>query len=260
MTDILADPFDLTGRIALVTGASSGLGARFARILARHGAKVVLAARRLDRLDAVRNDIERDGGQASCVVLDVADEHSLTAAFDAAEAVFGVVDTIIANAGVSISQRSIAMTTEQFDQQIAINLRGPFLTAREGARRLVQAGSREKRHGRILFITSILATAPEVGLAAYGASKAGVAQMSRVMALELVRQGINVNVIAPGYIETEMNRDWFLTESGAAQVAAFPRRRLMREADLDGALLYFASDLSRAVTGAMLTVDDGQSI
>lgn len=253
-------PFDLQGRIALVTGASSGLGARFSRTLARNGAKLVLGARRTDLLENVKTEIERDGGQARCVALDVLDERSIISCYDAAEEAFGVVDTIVANAGISISHRSIDMSAEDFDRQIAINLRGPFLTAREGARRLLRAGSRERQHGRVIFIASILATAPDVGLSAYAASKAGVMQLAKVMALELIRQGINVNVIAPGYVRTEMNRQWFDSDEGVSQVAGFHRRRLMSECDLDGALVYFASDASRAVTGAILTIDDGQSL
>jgi len=253
-------PFDLQGRIALVTGASSGLGARFSRTLARNGAKLVLCARRTDLLEKVKAEIERDGGVARCVAFDVLDERSIISGYDAAEGAFGVVDTIVANAGISISHRSIDMSAEDFDRQIATNLRGPFLTAREGARRLLKAGSRERQHGRIIFIASILATAPDIGLSAYAASKAAVMQMAKVMALELIRQGINVNVISPGYVRTEMNRQWFESDEGVSQVARFHRRRLMSECDLDGALVFLASDTSRAVTGAILTVDDGQSL
>jgi NAD(P)-dependent dehydrogenase (short-subunit alcohol dehydrogenase family) len=256
----MTTPFDLQGRIALVTGASSGLGARFSRTLASNGAKLVLGARRTDRLDQLKTEIERDGGQARCVLLDVLDEGSIIAGYDAAESAFGVVDTIVANAGISISQRAIDMSAEDFGRQIAINLRGPFLTAREGARRLLKAGSRERQHGRIIFIASILGTEPDIGLSAYAASKAAVMQMAKVMALELIRQGINVNVISPGYVRTEMNEKWFQSDEGASQVARFHRRRLMQESDLDGALLFLASDASRAVTGAILTVDDGQSL
>ena len=256
----MAAPLDLHGRTALVTGASSGLGAHFARTLAGNGARLVLGARRIDLLERVQADIERDGGVSCSVALDVLREDSVISAYDAAERAFGIVDTIVVNAGVSISRRSIDMPVEDFDRQIAVNLRASFLTAREGARRLLRAGSREKQHGRIIFIASILAATPDIGLSAYAASKAGVVQMAKVMALELVRQGINVNVISPGYVRTEMNRGWFESDEGASHVAGFHRRRLMNESDLDGALLFFASDASRAVTGAVLTVDDGQSL
>lgn len=252
--------FDLSGRTALVTGASSGLGARCSRILAKAGAKVVLGARRLDLLEKLEAEIAQEGGVAHSVALDVTDEASVIAAYDAAEQAFGMVDTVIANAGVSTSCRSTDMAMEDFDRQIAVNLRGPFLTAREGAKRLIKAGSREKQNGRVVIVASIIAQVQEVGLSAYAASKAGVVQMGRVMALEWVRQGVNVNMIAPGYVQTEINHDWFEGEEGKAHIASFNRRRLMREDDLDGALLYFSSDASRATTGSVLTVDDGQSL
>jgi len=252
--------FDLRGRVALVTGASSGLGERFARILAGSGAKVVLAARRTDRLDQVKLEIEAAGGQAMAVALDVADEASTIAAYDAAEAAFGPVDTIVANAGMNSEGSVIDLSVEEFDQLVGVNLRGVFLTVREGARRLIAAGSREKENGRVVITSSITANTIAPGLAAYSATKAAVLQMGRVMAREWVRQGINVNMICPGYIRTELNTEWFDSEAGAKQVAKFPRRRLAQESDLDAPLLYLCSDASRGVTGAAITVDDGQSL
>ena len=252
--------FDLRGRVALVTGASSGLGERFARILAGSGAKVVLAARRTDRLDQVKLEIEAAGGQAMAVALDVADEASTIAAYDAAEAAFGPVDTIVANAGMNSEGSVIELSVEEFDQLVGVNLRGVFLTVREGARRLIAAGSREKENGRVVITSSITANTIAPGLAAYSATKAAVLQMGRVMAREWVRQGINVNMICPGYIRTELNTEWFDSEAGAKQVAKFPRRRLAQESDLDAPLLYLCSDASRGVTGAAITVDDGQSL
>jgi len=252
--------FDLRGRVALVTGASSGLGERFARILAGSGAKVVLAARRTDRLDQVKLEIEAAGGQAMAVALDVADEASTIAAYDAAEAAFGPVDTIVANAGMNSEGSVLDLPVDEFDQLSAVNLRGVFLTVREGAKRLIAAGSRDKEHGRIVITSSITANTIAPGLAAYSATKAAVLQMGRVMAREWVRQGINVNMICPGYIRTELNTEWFDSEAGAKQVAKFPRRRLAQESDLDAPLLYLCSDASRGVTGAAITVDDGQSL
>ena len=230
--------FDLRGRVALVTGASSGLGERFARILAGSGAKVVLAARRTDRLDQVKLEIEAAGGQAMAVALDVADEASTIAAYDAAEAAFGPVDTIVANAGMNSEGSVLDLPVDEFDQLSAVNLRGVFLTVREGAKRLIAAGSREKENGRVVITSSITANTIAPGLAAYSATKAAVLQMGRVMAREWVRQGINVNMICPGYIRTELNTEWFDSEAGAKQVAKFPRRRLAQESDLDAPLLY----------------------
>ncbi|WP_174290956.1 SDR family NAD(P)-dependent oxidoreductase [Sphingomonas bacterium] len=251
---------DLTGRVALVTGASSGLGARFAQTLAAAGAKVVLAARRADRLASQCAAIEAEGGAAIAVEMDVADEASTIAAYDAAEAAFGTVDTIVANAGMNIEAAAVDVSVADFDRLMAVNVRGPFLTAREGARRLIAAGSRERQHGRIVLITSITAFKVDVGLAPYSATKAGVAQMGKVLARDWIRQGINVNMIAPGYIRTEINQEWFDTPQGAAQIARFHRRRLLEASDLDAALLFLCSDSARGVTGTSITVDDGQSL
>jgi NAD(P)-dependent dehydrogenase (short-subunit alcohol dehydrogenase family) len=253
--------FDLKGRTALVTGASSGLGARFASILAAAGAQVVLAARRKDNLDALCAHIIADGGKAIAVSMDVADEAATIAAYDAAEAAFGTVDTVIANAGINNSAVQMTeMSVDDFDRVTDINLRGVFLTVREGGKRMMAAGSREKQNGRIVIISSLAALGVEPGLAAYSASKAGVFQMGKVLARDWVRMGINVNMICPGYIKTEMNDTWFESVSGQAKVAAMHRRRLMEERDLDVPLLYLASDASRAVTGSHIMVDDGQSL
>lgn len=255
-----APAFDLAGRVALVTGASSGLGEHFARILAASGAKLVLAARRTDRLDVVAQEIIAAGGAAIAVALDVTDEASTIAAYDAAEAAFGTVDTIIANAGMNSEARAIDLAVDEFDRLMAVNLRGPFLTAREGARRLIAGGSRETQRGRIVITASITASAIEPGLAAYSASKAGVQQLGKVLAREWVRMGVNVNMICPGYIRTEINGDWFDSDAGGKRIARFNRRRLGQQGDLDAMLLYLASDASGGVTGSSFTIDDGQSL
>ena len=260
MSAIRPPAFDLAGRVALLTGASSGIGARWARLLAAAGASVVLCARRADQLDTVVADIASAGGKAFAVATDVTDEASVIAAYDAAERVFGTVDTIVANAGVSGEGRADLQPVEVIDQTVAVNLRGVFLTAREGARRLMAAGSSEHGRGRIVITSSMAAVDVGAGLAAYSATKAGVLQMGKVMARDWIRQGINVNMICPGYIKTELNGEWFESEAGAKQVAGFPRRRLMDESDLDVALLWLASDLSRSVTGTAIIVDDGQSL
>ena len=252
------DIFDMTGRVALVTGASSGLGVRFAKLLAARGAKVVLAARRVALLEKVKADILAAGGQAISVAMDASDEASTINAFNLAEEAFGTVDTIIANAGVNSEGMALDITPEEFDHVFNVNVRGAFLTAREGAKRLIAAGSAEKEQGRIVIISSVTANTVDAGLAAYAASKAAVQHLGKHLAREWIRKGVNVNCICPGYIRTEINGDWFDTEGGKKQIAKWPRRRLMREEDLDGALLFLASDASRAVTGTSITVDDGQ--
>jgi NAD(P)-dependent dehydrogenase (short-subunit alcohol dehydrogenase family) len=253
-------PFDLAGRVALVTGASSGLGHRFARILAANGAKVALAARRVERLEALAGEIAAAGGQAAAVAMDVTDEASVIAGFDAAEARLGPIDTVIANAGMNSRGLAIEVGAEEFDAVMAINVRGVFLTAREGARRMIAAGSRESGRGRVVLVSSIGALKVLPGLTAYCASKAAVLMMGKGLAREWANRGINVNVVCPGYIETELNAEWFAEEGGKKQVAGFPRRRLMVEEDLDAMLLYLASDASRAVTGSTFTLDDGQTL
>jgi NAD(P)-dependent dehydrogenase (short-subunit alcohol dehydrogenase family) len=253
--------FDLTGRTALITGASSGLGARMARVLAASGAKVALAARRLERLTVLAAEISAaGGGEAFPVVMDVTDESSIIAGFDAAEAALGPVDTVFANAGMNNRALAVEITDAAWDEVMAINVRGVFLTAREGARRMMAAGSKDKGHGRIILVSSIGAQKVLPGLTAYCTSKAAVLMMGKSLAREWANRGINVNTICPGYVETELNADWFGEEGGKKQVAGFPRRRLMVEADLDAMALYLASDASRAITGSVFTLDDGQTL
>ena len=248
----------LNGRVCLITGASSGLGAHFARLVSGAGAKVVLAARRLDRVQSLADELTANGGQACPVVMDVSDEASVIAAFDAAEAAFGTVDTIIANAGVSAPGRSTEVSVEAMRSILDTNILGVLLTAREGARRLIAAGSRENERGRIVLIGSITAEMTGQGETLYSASKAAVAHMGRNLAKEWVRLGVNVNVIQPGYIQTELSGGWFQSEGGRAQIAGFNRRRLQPIESLDGPVLYLCSDASAHTTGATFTLDDGQ--
>lgn len=252
--------YDLKGRVALVTGASSGLGARFARLLAQRGARVVVGARRTDRLAGLVDEIAAAGGEALAVELDVSDEASLIAAYDAAEKRFGTVDTIIANAGISADGPALDVSVEALDHLMAVNVRGVFLTVREGARRLIATGSTETGRGRIMIVSSITAQSVEAGLSLYSASKAAVLQMGKVLARDWANKGINVNVLCPGYIETEINADWFATEAGGKQVQRLPRRRLMEPGALDSMLLFLSSDESRYTTGSVFTVDDGQTL
>lgn len=248
---------DLAGRTVLITGASSGLGEGFARRAVAAGARVVAAARRTGRLQALAAEL---GDALLPVAMDAADEASVIAAFDAAAAHFGPVDSVIVNAGVSGEGTMLEMTADEFDAVTAVNLRGAFLTAREAARRMLAAGSKTREHGRIVLISSITAVQVSPGLGAYSATKAGVSAMGKVMAREWVRIGIAVNMVAPGYIRTEINHDWFETDAGMKQIAGFPRRRLLPAQDLDAMVLYLASDACRGVTGAVFTVDDGQSL
>ena len=245
---------DLTGRNALITGASSGLGSRFGRILAENGANVALGARRKDRLEALASEI---GTQAAAIEMDVVREADIIAGFDAAEEAFGTVDTVIANAGIDGAGMIVDMPEEEIDRTLAVNLKGAILTAREGAKRMIAAGVTK---GRIVLIASITAFEPSPGLVAYSASKAGVVQAARSMAREWARSGICVNTISPGYIRTAINDEWFDTEPGKKQIARFPKRRLMGEEGLDGAVLFLCSDAAEFVTGSDFVLDDGQTL
>lgn len=245
----------LQGRIALITGASSGFGAHFARLLVREGARVVIGARRTDRIAALAGELDES---ALAVALDVTDEASLIAAYDAAEARFGLVDTVIANAGIAAGGRATELSGADVAGVVATNFTGLYLTAREGAKRMIAAGVREDERGRVVLIGSITAELTGQGDAAYAATKAGVAHLGRQFAREWVRQGVNVNTIQPGYIQTEIAGDWFQTEGGARQIAAFHRRRMCPIEALDEPLVLLCSDASRHITGTTITIDDGQ--
>jgi len=253
-------PFSLKGRTALIAGASSGFGARFGKLFAAAGANVVLGARRTDRTDALAQEIIGEGGKALAVPMDVTDEASIVAAYDAAETAYGTVDTIIANAGVSAAGRSTDVAADRLQMLIDTNFKGVYLVAREGAKRLIASGSREKENGRIVIVGSITSQLTGEGDSAYSASKAGVAHLGRNLAREWVRQGVNVNTIHPGYIPTEIQGDWYQTAGGEAQIAGFHRRRLQDIESLDPMMLYLASDASRMMTGSDIVLDDGQSL
>ena len=250
----------LAGRVCLITGASSGFGAHFARLTAAAGARVVLGARRAEKLAALVAEIAGAGGEALAVAMDVTDEASVVAAFAAAEAAFGPVDTVIANAGVSETGRAIEIPVAALRSLFDTNLLGVYLTAREGAKRMIAAGSRESGRGRIVLVGSMGALAPFPGGTAYCASKAAVASLGRSFASEWVRQGINVNTIQPGFVQTELAGDWFDSPAGQAQIAGFQRRRLQPIESLDEPVVYFCSDASAHTSGAVLSIDDGQSL
>jgi len=258
MTEALS--FSLAGRTVMVTGASSGLGAHFAALCSSAGANVVLGARRTDRIEQIVANLKAAGGKAVAVPLNVADEASTIAAFDTAIAHFGSVDSIIANAGTSASGRSVDTAVDGLRAMFDTNLLGVYLTAREGARRLIAADSRTRGHGRIVLIGSITADMTGQGDAGYAATKAAVAHLGRNFAREWVRHGINVNVVQPGFVRTELSAEWFDSPGGKDFIAGLHRRRLLDLESLDAMILFLCSDASRQMTGATLTIDDGQRL
>lgn len=247
---------DLSGQTALVTGASSGLGKRFAQVLAKNGARVALAARRKDRLESLRTEIEDQGGRAAVIELDVTAASQISGAVDAAESELGPVTILVNNAGIGLSNRAEDVTETEYDAVMDTNLKGVFLMAQEVGRRMIERG----RGGRIINIASAGAFQPVKGLAVYAAAKAGVAQLTRALALEWARHDINVNAICPGYIETEINAEFFASERGRRFVATFPRRRVGRPEHLDGLLLLLASGDSDFINGSLLLADDALTI
>ena len=244
---------ELVNSTALVTGASSGLGRHFARVLARAGAVVALTARRTELLDELAQSIEAAGARALPVRMDVTDGESVRTAFDRIEATIGAPNIIINNSGIAITKPLLEQTEADWDSVLDTNLKGAFLVAIEGARRL----RAQQRSGSIINIASIVGLRQIGGLAPYAASKAGMLQLTRNMALELARFDIRVNAIAPGYIDTDMNREFWSTPQGADMLKRIPQRRLGKPEELDGALLLLASDRSRYMTGAVLPVDGG---
>jgi NAD(P)-dependent dehydrogenase (short-subunit alcohol dehydrogenase family) len=245
--------FSLRGRTALVTGASSGLGLHFARVLHGAGATVILAARRVERIEA---EAARLGERAHAVAMDVSDEASITAAFERLAGSHPPCDVVINNAGISGSSLVLQMDTEEWDRVVEVNLRGPFIVAREAARRLVAA----KLPGSIVNIASILGLRVSPGLAPYMASKAALIHLTRSMAWEFGRYKIRVNAICPGYFDTEINSEFLNTEYAQAMIKRTPQRRIGDLRDLTGPLLLLASDAGAFMTGEALIVDGGQSV
>ena len=248
------------GRVALVTGASSGVGECIAMALAENGARLVLGARRQDRLDELVAKIETAGGEATAVHLDVTEEESVMAAFDAAEERFGTVDTVLANAGINVDGPATKITMDQFDAVQAVNSRGVFMTVREAGKRLIAAGPEVSWRGRVLVLASMGGLHALDGLVAYCASKASAVMLARGFAKEWARFGICVNALCPGYMLTEINEDWFESERGKKMVDAMPRSRLMPVDGLLPSALYLTSDEGAYATGAVLQLNDGQIV
>ena len=252
-----ADMFDLKGRVALVTGASSGLGIQFARALADNGAAVALVARRADRLKALKDEIEGKGGKAIAIEADVTDRAAMQRAFDAAERVFGIVTILVNNAGVAQQPvRATDVTPEEWRRVLGVDLDAVFYWAQEGARRMVAA----KKEGAIVNIASVLGFGVSKGVAAYAVAKAAVVQTTKALALELAFKGVRVNAIAPGWFVTEINDSYLNSEAGIAMKRDIPMGRFGDAGDLDGALLLLVSNAGRYMTGATVVVDGGQVV
>jgi NAD(P)-dependent dehydrogenase (short-subunit alcohol dehydrogenase family) len=257
----MAYSIDLSGRVALVTGASSGLGAQFARVLARAGAAVVLASRRVERLKELRAHIDGEGGDAHVVALDVTDHDSIRAAVARAETEVGSIDILVNNSGVGASHKLVEVTPEDYDDIMNTNSRGAFFVAQEVAKRMIARSSGAApgnfTGGRIVNVASMLGlkVMPRVGV--YAMSKATVVHMTRAMALEWGKYGINVNALCPGYIDTEMNHDQWSSEAGRKRIESLPRKRVGKPEDLDALIVMLASDQSHFVNGAVIAADDG---
>jgi 3-oxoacyl-[acyl-carrier protein] reductase len=251
-----AELFDLTGRVALVTGASSGLGARFAQVLAANGAAVVLVARRAERLAALKTKIEAAGGRALAVEADVLDRAAMTRAFDAAEQAFGTVTIQVNNAGVAHAGRAVELPEAEWRRVLSTNLDAVFYWAQEGARRMLAAG----KPGAIVNIASVLGFGVSKGVIAYTTAKAGVIQATKALGLELAFKGVRVNAIAPGWFVTEINHEYLNSPEGKKLTRDIPVGRFGQDGDLDGALLLLVSDAGRYIAGATIVVDGGQMV
>ena len=257
MSEIAALPsFDLTGKIALVTGASSGLGMHFAQVLASAGAHVVVAARRVERLQALVEDLKSQGLAASAAAMDVTDGSSVSACFSQAQSTVGVPDIVVSNAGVTVAKPAMDQSEDDWNEVIDANLKGCWLVNNEAARRLVKAG----KPGSIINIASILGDRVAASVGPYAISKAGVIQATKAFALEWARYGIRVNAMLPGYVRTPLNAEFLDSPAGEKLRNRVPGRRFCTLDELGGPLLLLASDAGRAMTGSTLEVDHGHLV
>ena len=252
---------DLSGRVAFVTGASSGLGEQFARTLSQAGAAVVLAARRVERLKTLRAEIESMGGDAHVVELDVTDPDSIKSAVAHAETEMGTIDILVNNSGVSTTQKLVDVSPEDYDYVMGTNTRGAFFVAQEVARRMIArsrgAAPGTFTGGRIVNVASMAGLKVLSQIGVYSMSKAAVIHMTRAMALEWGKFGINTNALCPGYIDTELNHHHWQTEAGQKLMNMTPRKRVGKPVDLDAALMMLCANESHFINGAVLSADDG---
>ena len=257
----MAYSIDLSGRVALVTGASSGLGAQFARALSQAGAGVVLAARRIERLKTLRAELEADGGDAHVVQLDVTDIDSIKSAVAHAETEMGTIDILVNNSGVSTTQKLTDVSPDDYDYVMGTNTRGAFFVAQEVAKRMIArskgAAPGTYTGGRIVNVASMAGLRVLSQIGVYAMSKAAVVHMTRAMALEWGRYAINVNALCPGYIDTELNHHHWQTEAGQKLVQMLPRKRVGKPQDLDAVLMMLCANESHFVNGAVIAADDG---
>lgn len=245
--------FDVSNEIILVTGASQGLGRQFARVLAARGAAIVLAARQIDKLQSLEQEIKDGGGRAVAVQMDVTDLGAMAAALDQAEAALGPITVLINNAGVATEKLAVDQTEADWDKVIGANLKGAYFLATEVARRMIA----RQQGGNIVNIASVLGQSVLKFVSPYAISKAGIIQATKAMALELASSRIRVNALAPGYIDTDINRELWATPAGEKLLKSIPQRRVGHESDLDGAIMLLASNASRYMTGSVVTVDGG---
>lgn len=250
------DIFDLAGEVALVTGASSGLGRRFAQVLAANGAKVALVARRRERLADLKSAIEAAGGKAAVIEADVTDRAAMKRAFDEAEKAFGTVTILVNNAGIAHADRAIELTEDKWRGVLDTNLDAVFFWSQEAARRMIAA----KKKGAIVNIASVLGFGVSKGVAAYAVAKAGVVQLTKALALEWTFRGVRVNAIAPGWFVTEINADYLASEEGKAKLREIPSGRFGQDGDLDGTLLLLVSKAGSYMSGETVVVDGGQLV
>jgi 3-oxoacyl-[acyl-carrier protein] reductase len=250
---VMAGLFDVSKETILITGASQGLGRQFARVLSAQGAAVALAARQTDKLQSLAEEIRGKGGRATAIEMDVTDLASIEKGVDAAEAALGPVSVLINNAGIAVEKMAVDQTEQDWDSVIDANLKGAYFAATEMARRMIA----RKQEGNIVNVASVLGFGVMKFLSPYTISKAGLVQATKAMALEWAGNHIRVNALAPGYIDTEINHDFWSTPGGEKLTKRIPQRRVGMESDLDGAIMLLASSASRYMTGSVVTVDGG---